>query len=250
MTYMLADEIKKHLKDDIDITVFETLDSTNSEMKRRTADIKNYSVIIAKHQSGGRGRHGKSFFSPENSGLYMSMYFAADSIENVLEITSKAAVAVSRAIERVALKKVGIKWVNDLYIDGKKVCGILAEGVWKDENPVGVILGVGINCYKTDFPEELRNIAGSVADNINEVSFAHLTAEVISELIKCDKLPFSKMADEYRKKSFLLGKRIYVVGEACEYTALDIDENGGLVVLDDLGEKRVITSGEVSVRLK
>ena len=274
-----------------DIYVFDELDSTNEYAKELTAKgAPHGTVVMARRQSAGKGRLGRSFYSPEG-GLYMSVIIRPDfDMSKVGLVTTAAAVAVAEAIDEVALKEADrddsgcsatrealIKWVNDVYVDGKKVCGILAEGVstshkkTSDDAASGnldaIILGIGINTSTEGFPEELIEIAGAVTGDYSKDALA---ASIISKVLGyIDEISGSSTAASsigspdflktYKKKSLVLGKTISVYKGSYKISpedelpsrparALDIDDNGGLVVLYSDGSRETLVSGEVSIR--
>ena len=150
---------------------YDEIDSTNLEAKRYAASnsepLQEIPVFIAKSQTGGRGRLGRSFFSPEETGLYMSILLPIN--ENLIEtdlITPACGVAVCRTIEELSKQEPKIKWVNDIYCRGRKVVGILTEGGLKagTDQLSYAVLGIGINLWEPTggFPEEIKKIAGSV----------------------------------------------------------------------------------------
>ncbi len=230
----------------------EETDSTNADIKRIAGHADDKTVVLAKGQTAGRGRMGRSFYSAADNGLYLSILIKSGiNADNIVLITTAASVAVSRAIELVTGIKVGIKWVNDLYLNDRKVCGILAETICDptDGKISGVVIGVGINCGGADFPAEIKDIAGSLGDNINKNTLA---AEVIFNLCEIEKMIKDKsFIKEYKERSIVLGKEIIVIGQETQNaTAVDIDDDGGLVVKLESGEIRVLRTGEISVRMR
>ncbi len=232
------------------VTVFESIDSTNTEARRAAERGEGTpALIIARHQSAGRGRMGRSFYSPADTGLYMTVLVeASDSLVDTVLLTTAAAVAVARAIENTAGTVVDIKWVNDLYLGGKKICGILCES-FETGGKKYVAIGVGVNLYTEDFPAELADIAGSlgVMDDIR----AELAADIFGSLWRFYCLgERADMLEYYRARSMVLGKRIVFYENGAEYfgEALDIDEYGRLTVRLDDGSKKILSSGEISLR--
>lgn len=236
------------------IIKLESVDSTNTYLKSLAEKGESEGcVVTARHQTMGRGRRGKSFFSPSDTGLYMSILVRPEiSVDDSLFITSMTAVALSRAIEAVCDKKCGIKWVNDIFIDCKKVAGILCEGSFDHtaDKVNYVIVGIGVNlCQpKEDFPHELREIATSLGeDDIGDELFEKILTEFFNLY---EQLPSHDFLNEYKERSILLNKRIEVLGnETVLGTALDIDDKCRLILKTDNGEIKVISSGEVSVKL-
>lgn len=259
----MENEIKKRLlpiAERVSFEIFDTISSTNDRAKLCAAngDIAP-KVIIAHSQSAGRGRQGRSFFSPDGTGIYMSILLRpkyAPSTATLL--TTAAATATAKAIETVCGKTAQIKWINDMFIDGKKVCGILTEAAFsRDGGAIDyAIVGIGINLFapKNDFPSELREIAGSVFDTEAKSTElkAALCAEIINSLLTYEqKLDQKTYFDEYKRRLFVLGKRIKVISPYEEYyaTALDIDSECRLIVKLDDGSVRTLSSGEISTKL-
>lgn len=214
-------------------------------------------VVAAEMQTAGRGRLGRSFDSPVGSGLYMSVILRPENWRgDVGMITSCAAVAVACAIERHYPVPVQIKWVNDLYVHGKKVCGILTEASTALESGEirSVILGIGVNTARRTFPPELHAVATSLEEAAGGLSVSRglLMADILNELepalIRMDTGAF---LEESRRRSALLGRVVQVTENGKVYSALAlyIDKNGYLTVRTPDGQYRTLRSGEVSVHL-
>ena len=239
------------------LEVYESVDSTNNIIREKKFS-NMVGAVVADHQSAGRGRRGRSFESPKGSGLYMSLGVKPDfMINEAVFVTMTAAVAVSRAIEQCCGVSAGIKWVNDLFVNGRKVSGILTEAfVTEGALPESLIIGNGINCYGSEFSKEVSNIAGCVSDK--PFSREMLAAYIINEMNALLKeVPQVEFLDEYRSRCFILGKNITVhadyKADGYSATALQIAEDGGLVVRVNEGEKNgsIVTlyTGEVSIRI-
>lgn len=235
------------------------IDSTNSYLKVLAASgAPEGTVIIANRQSAGRGRLGRSFFSPEEKGIYMSILLRPSiELDRAVLITSMAAVAVARAMESVKGITAQIKWVNDVFINKKKVCGILTEAGLNPEKGMldYAVLGIGVNVGRMEFPEELSGIATSVSNECGfEVSKEELAEEILRELEHLyPTLQDGSFLEESRQRSILLGKDILVLDALAEggsypAKAVDLNELGNLVIERD-GVKQVLNSGEVSIRL-
>jgi BirA family biotin operon repressor/biotin-[acetyl-CoA-carboxylase] ligase len=225
-------------------------------MKERADALPEWHVIVSASQTAGRGRTGRSFYSPSDSGVYLSVLLhpvlpAAEATR----ITTAAAVAACRAIEACTDAKPEIKWVNDVFVKGKKVCGILTEGSLNMETGGldWAVMGIGLNVYepKEGFPDDIRQIAGPIADtrrknlrNALVASFLVSFHEICIDLTRAD------FAEEYRKRSFLLGQDILVLKSdgAVPAVALDVDDECRLVVQYENGNREALSSGEVSVR--
>lgn len=226
--------------------------STNTQLKKMAIEGANIgTVLVSQRQSGGRGRLGRSFSSGEG-GLYASIILPFRQGDSAGLLTTYAAVAVARAIERVAPVKAGIKWVNDLYVNGKKVCGILAEAVMREGGNCAV-LGIGVN-LTNELPDELSDIAATLFDACGvEVSPDRLLDEILDELSDFENADYGNALDDYRHRCIILGKNIDVIPHNSErYTAkaVDILPDGALLVKRAAdGEMIRVFSGEVSTRL-
>lgn len=233
------------------VYIFETLDSSNNEAKRILAQNgAERFLIAAEEQTGGRGRRGRQFYSPKNTGLYMTLVVAPKiQLENALGITAYAAVCVTRAIKKLTGKETQIKWVNDIYLSGRKICGILTEAVSDFESgTVGTVLvGIGINLTPCTVPDELKGIVGFLegGDAIKN----QLAAEITNELLRYG-AGNRGFIDEYKRHSMILGKDIIYYKSGIEFygRAVDIDERGGLVVVSAEGLTETLRSGEITVR--
>ena len=226
---------------------YDTLDSTNSEAKRRAAELPLPAVLVADAQSAGRGRMGRSFFSPRDTGLYFSYLTDRSAPEDTVGLTAAAAVATARAIARVTGMETEIKWVNDLLLGGKKVAGILCER-FAAEGRTFVVIGIGINLATAEFPVELQAKAGSLGASVGVRP--HLITALSDELhALVSALPDRHFMDEYRARSAVLGRRVrYTVsGESREGEAVAIDDGGGLLVRHADGSEALLASGEISL---
>lgn len=232
--------------------------STNTIAKEMAVNgAAEGTIIVANEQTHGRGRLGRDFYSPANSGIYLSAILRPKlNMEDSLLITTSVAVAVARAIEEIANVDVKIKWVNDLFINNKKVCGILTEGSMNFENG-GLnyaVVGIGINISTNDYPDDIKNIAGPVFDNpmsLKPNTRSLLIAKVLNNISLCmDSLSDNKYLIEYRQRSLLIGKDIKIIHkDKFEFSkVIGIDDKARLIVINDKGEKSLLSSGEVSIR--
>lgn len=237
------------------VEVLEETDSTNRVAKEAAVrGAEEGSLFVAKRQSMGKGRMGRSFFSPDG-GIYMSVVLRPKiPAERAVLITTCAAVAVARAIENETGLQTGIKWVNDIFIGKRKVCGILTEAGLDFESgmPEYVILGIGINVEQQSVPEELKDIVGCLKSYTKEpLSKSRLVAAVWNEFSTLyKKLGDATYMKEYKERSVLLGREVTVVSSEGNYSALvrDIDGEGHLIIERDTRIEK-LSSGEVSVRL-
>jgi len=252
--------LNKYLSDtSLSVFVYDSLVSTNDKAKELAANGVREALVVALHQTGGRGRRGRSFFSPDGCGIYMSILLRPDEgSELTALLTSAAAVAVSDAIEEITGIKNDIKWINDIYVGGKKACGILCESSFSTDTgkPEYSIVGIGINLISPEgFPDELQSIATSLFEK--ELPDAKLSTKLCAEISK-KVLGYAKsiskraFLDKYRKKlSIVLGKEVAVHSPNGIYAAVayDIDEDCHLIVTLPDGTKKVLSSGEISIRI-
>lgn len=230
--------------------VLKTVDSTNNEAKRLLAAGRNVpTVIAAERQTAGRGRLGRSFYSPEATGAYFSiLYPLTTPVAGAVSVTGACAVAVMRAIRHLTGIQTSVKWVNDLYLNGKKVCGILAEALTMKDHAC-LIVGIGINLSTVDFPTELSAKAGSLGTHIRR---AELIARVWRELKPFLEAPDDRSwLNDYRASSCVIGKPIEWTrgGETIAGVAVGINDDGELEVETDRGARDVLRTGEISVKV-
>jgi BirA family biotin operon repressor/biotin-[acetyl-CoA-carboxylase] ligase len=239
------------------ITVYKTTGSTNDDAKLKAVEgAPHGSVIIADTQSKGKGRLGRSFYSPSGTGIYISIILRPDTdASNAVLLTTAAAVAVCRAIKTVCGIAPKIKWLNDIYYNGRKICGILSEAVTDCESGIvqSVVAGIGIN-FKTEFAGELNNSAGSIYTGKKPpVTRNRLAAEVINQILEISgSFTSGDFLNEYKSLSFIIGEDIVFLRKNIwrDAKAVDIADNGGLVVKYENGESETLFSGEITVRKK
>lgn len=236
------------------IRVLDRVDSTNDELRRKAAEnAPEGTVCIADCQTAGKGRMGRSFVSPAGTGIYLSVLLRPRKAPDALmTLTAQAAVAVFRAIREVCGVCPEIKWVNDLQLGGRKICGILTELSVEAESAFvsHAIVGVGINCGQTRdaFPEELRGIAGSVFSEAGiRVDRNLLAAALIRQL---SRLPELDWHADYREHCATLGKQVEVSSgtERFDAEAIDIGPSAELIVRRSDGALLALNSGEVRVK--
>ena len=242
------------------VRCFDLIDSTNSYLKREAVNGgRNGLVAVANEQTAGRGRSGRSFFSAADCGIYLSILLRPHcEPQKTMTLTAHAAAAVCEAIERACGVETEIKWTNDVVLNGKKLCGILTEITLEGESGLvdSVVIGIGLNVnYKReDFPEALRNIAGSLFSETGlRADRAKLAAEIILALDRMreawNQNPKAYL-DAYRKRCSTTGKEVRVLhGESVrDAFALEITDDFALRVRYDDGAEEILNSGEVSVR--
>ncbi len=240
------------------IQTYDTVTSTNTLLKEQAAaGVPHGTVMIAKHQTAGRGRLGRSFYSPADTGLYMSILLRPQmKIEDALFLTTATAVAVANAIEAVTGEQTAIKWVNDIFCHGKKVCGILTEAVPNlDTGRLEyAVIGIGVNLQPPaqGFPEELQSIATSVLSEQTGCDMQEaLATEILTQLAHyLEQTQNDIFLEEYRQRCFLIGKEVTILPDNEKALVLGIDDKVGLVVRQKDGTERILRTGEVSVTLQ
>ncbi|MBC6719876.1 biotin--[acetyl-CoA-carboxylase] ligase [Treponema sp. Marseille-Q4130] len=246
------------------VYVYQKIDSTNTEAKRRlaeTSDVRSldHTVIVASSQTAGRGRLGRAFYSPDGSGLYLSIIYAPkEKIESPALLTATAAVGVCRALLSVYEADAKIKWVNDIFMRGKKVSGILTEGLTDFERG-GIscaVVGIGVNIAPQNFPRAIADIATSVLEDKDaDTKRSALAAAIVNDVLSIydsGKKGFVRAMEEYRERSMLTGKTVTVHpvvdgAEAYEAEVLDVGEDAKLIVKTGDGKTRFLDSGEVTL---
>lgn len=256
-------EIKNHLgmhpwKDSV--IVLDSVDSTNNFAKQlAAANAPEGTAVLARVQESGRGRLGRSFSSPADMGIYLSLILRPDAKpEQLLHLTAAAAEAAAEAIEQQTGLHTGIKWVNDLTVGGKKLAGILTELSVELESGRAeyIVVGIGVNCCQTkeNFPPELREIATSIYMQTGKLPDCNaLAAEILRALSRLSETLLTEKEtwmECYAARCVTLGKQVRVLGPqgAKEATALALDSNGALQVEYPDGTRAWVNSGEVSVR--
>lgn len=249
--------LEQFLDQKLNITIFDELDSTNNYLKKLGSQgEKENKLVIALSQTGGRGRMGRSFYSPNGTGIYFSLLLHPKfSAEKSLFLTVMAAVSVAETVMKYNINDVKIKWVNDIYIDGKKVCGILTEGAVNCNKMLDyAVVGIGINVIAPEngFPEDIKDIAtaifpGNSEENIKE----KIVADVINRFFSMYNGDDKDYIKRYREYSYLIGKEINIIqGDSTRpATVIDITGDCHLIVKNENGEIEEISSGDVSVRL-
>lgn len=237
---------------------FDTIDSTNVRAREMAArGAPHGTVLIAGHQTGGRGRQGRSFSSPAGMGVYLSVILRPHCLPaELMHLTCAAAVAACDAVEAAAGFRPGIKWTNDLVAGGRKLGGILTELSLEAGTVQYAIIGIGINCRQqlSDFPPELQDIAASLSMVTGTaISCAEVAAGLIDALVRMDRGLLSDKAESmsrYRADCITPGREIVLLraGQARYGTALRVDDDGGLTVRFTDGTTETVTSGEVSIR--
>lgn len=254
--------VRRYLRTEgLRLRVYPTVTSTNTLLKALAAEGEPEGlVLLAGEQTAGRGRMGRSFYSPAGTGVYMSLLLRPKRLAaEVTGVTACAAVAVAEAIEAVTGRPTEIKWVNDVLLDGKKVCGILTEASmdWESGMMNYLVVGIGVNAVLPagGFPEELRDLVGAVAPagEIPDLR-CRLAAEILDRMMAY----YPRMEDEsvytaYKRRSLVLGKPVNLLSpgrEPVPAEVLDIRRDFSLLVRLADGTVKTVNSGEVSVRVR
>ncbi len=275
-----------------DYYYFDETDSTNNEAKRRieAGTLTTATLIAAGAQTAGRGRRGKNFYSPKGTGLYMTLTVPMGcALTGQVTITTRVAVAVASAIEKVLQVSPMIKWVNDIYLNDKKCCGILCEAV--NDYEAGIlkyaVIGIGINIDTEVFPDDIKNVAGSLINVNNRTRDAgndfrgnqkndcespaygnrvkadslfagtntpgilaeEITANILKDLSDMNNLDYLHY---YRSHSNVIGREItFSEGDLLRVgSAVDVDESGALIVRTEDNNTTILNSGEISIRVR
>lgn len=250
----------RHLPEGIFPRVFDEIGSTNTLGKQLAAQgAPEGTLLVAKRQTAGHGRRGRDFFSAAETGLYMSLVLRPTiPARDAILLTAAAGVAVTDALQALLGLQAGIKWVNDVFADGKKLCGILCESALdaSNERLAYAVLGIGVNVYPPPdgFPQTLSSIAGAALPT-QIAPMPDLRATLAGEIVRRF-LPYyhallsRAYLPAYRQRSILLGKDVTVLSPQGEYTAtaVSIDDDCHLVIRRPDGTLEPLSSGEVSIR--
>lgn len=250
-------EIKQRLTHkELVVETHECVDSTNTMLKQRGREGAPHGLIIAaEHQTAGRGRMGRDFFSPADTGIYFSILLRPSlNPEDCLLITTAAAVSCARVLEHYAQTDAKIKWVNDIYIDNKKVCGILTEAAFAGNGKIDyAVLGIGVNLSppKNGFPVDITHKAGTVFKTVNADLRGVIMADILNDFLKVyETIEKREFIQEYRSRSLLDGMPVEVIKHNCiiPAEALYVDEKLQMVVRYQDGTMERLSSGDVSIK--
>ncbi len=243
--------------DKIVLEVRAAVTSTNDVLKENAPNLPPWQTLVAMQQTAGKGRRGRSFYSPADTGFYLSILLKMDiRPEIATRFTTAAAVAACRAIENCTDAQPSIKWVNDVFADKHKVCGILTEASISVESGGldWAVMGIGFNVYEPEggFPKDISNIAGAISREKKKDLRSRIAADFIKNFYDiCLNITDSNIAAEYKERSFMIGQEILVMrgDEQAEATAINIDDECRLVVRYTNGRIEALSSGEVSTRI-
>lgn len=244
---------------DVSIEIYKEIDSTNKVAKQLAVfgKAKHGSLVLAQSQSEGRGRRGRAFYSPKDAGIYMSIVLEpSENLQGSLLLTTAAATAVYKAVKKVCGISLGIKWVNDLYKENRKVCGILTEAITDFETGdiQYAIVGIGLNIYqdRKTIPEELKEIAGALYSSQEEaekLDKSKLVAEIINFLL--EEVSDLKLSQEYVDNNIVPGNNVTVLdgNRTRDVFVKKITEDGKLLVQEKDGTYHKLSFGEISIKI-
>lgn len=250
---LTAETLKRHFPALAAAEVYDTIDSTNARaVALARAGAGDLTLILSDSQSRGRGRVARAFYSPPGTGIYLTLLTRPRVAPALLShLTPLAAVATAEAIEQVTGAKVGVKWVNDLWLGEKKMTGILVEGAFRpDGTPDYAVIGIGINVGRMTFPDELAGCATSIANATGtDPDRDALTLALVDRLLtRLAAFPEGDFLDAYRARSVLDGRDVTVVRgtETFDARVLGIDADGALRLSLPDGSLRTLSSGEIA----
>ncbi len=227
---------------DCELILVDRTISTNDDLKK----IKNFNNTIcevALMQEGGRGSNGRSFVSEQTSGIYFSILIKNN---NYKYITETAAVCVHKVFKKIYNKNLNIKWVNDLYYDNKKVCGILCENIMQDNS---VIIGIGINLFRIDekvlSDNDLTKIAGHIFDNNEDVDKNTIIYEIIKLIL--ESLGKNEIDEIYMNDNLILGKEVLYRGD--KYIATKVNNMGHLIITNDKTSVEIVSRNDIEIMI-
>lgn len=240
------EKILQFITSPVTVCLYDSVDSTNNEAKRTFDRERGICLYAASRQTAGRGRHGHSFYSPKDTGLYMTLTLPLRDTADIQLITCAAAVAVCQAVTALSDTEPRIKWVNDILVDGKKAAGILTELLTDSKNqPQAVIVGIGLNLCTEDFPDEFAENAG----NLGKIDPSALCGTIANNLIKTiNDVDNNSVIEKYKPLNLCIGREItyQINGVAHTAEAVDIAPDGSLIVEENGGISH-LHSGEISV---
>ena len=243
----------------VEVRIFDEISSTNLVARQMavSGQAGHGSFVVAMEQTAGRGRRGREFYSPKGSGIYLSVILEPQgTLEGSLLITTAAATAVYKAVKEVCGVELGIKWVNDLYKENRKVCGILTEAVtdFESGNIEFAIVGIGLNLYVEPelFPEELQEVAGGIYEDQQSAKKAdrnRLAAQIVNHLL--EETRELKLSEEYVEHNIVPGNEITIIDNKSSRSAraLSICPDGKLLVQESDGTQSKLSLGEISIKI-
>jgi BirA family biotin operon repressor/biotin-[acetyl-CoA-carboxylase] ligase len=235
---------------------FETIDSTNTFAKQlKNVDAPHGTVVISEEQTSGRGRLQRNWISPAGENLLFTIILYPDfGLEKISLLPFAGSLAIADAIDAITGLSATCKWPNDVLINGKKVCGMLLESSLGNSVQDKIILGIGLNVNQTEFSEELKFKASSLQIECGTiVNRVPLLQRILEELEnryeQLSHFPQQRLLNDWRMKALLFGKKITVLESEFSFTAtaIDVHEDGSLIIETEDGKKRNIFAGDVSL---
>lgn len=234
----------------------ESVDSTNRYARVLAREgAPHGTLVIAREQTAGRGRRGRSWISPAGEGLFMSLIIRPQGpAQETARLSLQTALATARAIERVSGLTARIKWPNDIVCQGRKTCGMLLEMDMEGGRVASVVAGVGVNVHQTCFPEEIAHTASSLdllaGKRVDEEALVEAFLEAFDETQQLAAGGNAALMQAYRAYSATLGQRVQVIAIDSTYTgmAAEVTDSGSLIVVDEEGQYREVLAADVSVR--
>lgn len=262
--YMLEDPYKYYdielLKDNLlkkgfNLIHFNSIDSTNKYAKNNISSLENKTIIIANSQDNGKGRKNRDFYSPKNDGIYMTLIFKDDFNESIIKMTALTSLAIVKAIKTLYDIDLSIKWINDIFYNRKKLCGILCEATVEMNTRKfdSILIGIGINVYNSDIPEELKDIITSLK-LIKDIEYDKniIVLQIIDEILNImSNVNDSTLLEQYKASSIVINEEVIVSQANNEYVAKvsNINDEYNLIV-ESNNKKILLNSGEISLKLK
>ena len=242
-----SDKIKNNISEKLELITYDEIDSTNDVCKK-LGNLENLNkLVVSDYQTSGKGRLGRTFISKKGKGIYMSLLVKPNiSLSDISKITCVVATSISRVLEKEININIDIKWVNDLYLNNKKICGILTESSIMNNELKYIVIGIGINLYKQTFPKDI--IASSIEDETGialdrELLISNITNQILEDIKNINDLSF---VEYFRKRLYMKNKlvELNIRNDSSEGIILDISDNFELV-LDINGNKKLVNSGEI-----
>ena len=248
--------IKKELTEKVNFIIRDEVASTNDELDLLAkSGAEEVTVMLSESQTGGKGRMGRVFHSPSGSGIYMSILLRPHILPEACNLlTPMTAVAAAKAISEVLSVEADIKWVNDIYVKGRKVAGILTKASFSSADKTDyVIVGIGINLTvpKEGFHEDIKDIAGALKDEVSLSERDRLVGVFLREFLSYYKsMPEVTFYEEYRKRLLYVGEKITVREKESFYcaTVLGVNERLQLEILTEDGKEKTLYTEEITIR--
>ncbi len=245
--FMNKEYLKNNIKNINNIVLFDEIDSTNTYLKLNPSN--NDTLVIANKQTSGRGRLGRTFISNKDNGLYMSLLVRPNiSLDNINTITCMVAVAIKKSLDELNINT-SIKWVNDIYINNKKLAGILVESSIKNNTLEYLVIGIGINLYGNIIDENIKNIATTIEQETNvKVNKEDLVVRIVNKIYEyLNDFDNSNFMDIYISSSFVIGKYVDLNMHGNKYKVCikGITKKGELIIINNDIEQ-IVSSGEIT----